>query len=226
MPGTAVSPGGKLSYGASLASATSATLGYYTGTLTVNFQDQFGNSVTQNIPVGFTLQSYILLIVQSPTVSQSNNTIVISGSLLNEGFSSAYYASVSASVGNRSNGASYYAGEVDPNTPVPFSVTIPYTPGSRANQQSSVTVRISYKDLLGSSQQSSISVPATLSSASQLLGTQATQTSSGPDIFLYIEYAIIVVVVAVAIGGVFVVRRTRKRSVATKPEEQEDKAVI
>jgi len=225
MPGTVVRPGGTLSYGASLASATSAALGYYTGTLTVNFQDQFGNSVTQNIPVGFTLQSYILLVVQSPTVAQSNNTIVVSGSLLNEGFSSAYYASVSGALGTAkpSSTASYYAGEVDPNTPVPFSVTIPYTSRGRTNQPSSITLALSYQDSLGASKQSTISVPVTLSSGSQTITTSAASSSS-PNVLLYFEYAIVAVLVAVVIGGAVFVRRSRKQF--PKSEEEEDKAVI
>jgi len=226
MPGTVVNPGGTLSYGASLASATSAALGYYTGTLTINFQDQFGNSVTQNVPVGFTLQSYIELVVQSPTVAQSNNTIVVSGSLLNEGFSSAYYASVSAALGTAkpSSTASYYAGEVDPNTPVPFSVTIPYTSRSRTNQPSSVTLALSYQDSLGASKQSSISVPVTLSSGSQPSSTTSATSSSSQNIVVYIEYAIVAVLVAVVIVGTVFVRRSRKQF--PRSEEEEDKAVI
>jgi len=86
-----------------------------------------------------------------------------------------------------------------------------------------VALRISYKDSLDSSQESSISVPATLSSASRLLDTQSTRTS---DVFVYAEYAIIVAVAAVVVGGVFHVRRSRRLPRPSESEGEEDKIVI
>jgi hypothetical protein len=159
------------------------------------------------------LSGNIGLVIQSPTITQANTTVVVTGSILNEGFSSAYYASVTGSLsGARRASDPDYVGEVDPNTPIPFSVTIGYSPQSTPNQKANVTVAVSYTDSLGQSGKYLIVLPTTLRSASQLLqgqGSGTTVSSSGADSLTYLEYGVVAALVAVALVGVVYIRRNR-----------------
>jgi hypothetical protein len=93
-----IAPGGSTMYEATVTSSPSATLGAYSGTLSILYYDQSGNEHTAQFAVGFVLTGTIALTAESETVSQSTRTLSVSGSLLNEGTASAYYASVVACV--------------------------------------------------------------------------------------------------------------------------------
>ena len=93
-----IAPGGYTMYEAIVTSSPSATLGAYSGSLSILYYDQAGNQHTAQFAVGFLLTGTISLTAESETVSQSARTLSVSGSLLNEGTASAYYASVVACV--------------------------------------------------------------------------------------------------------------------------------
>jgi hypothetical protein len=93
-----IAPGGYTMYEATVTSSPSATLGAYSGTLSILYYDQSGNQHATQFAVGLILTGTITLTAESETVSQSTRTISVSGSLLNEGTASAYYASVVACV--------------------------------------------------------------------------------------------------------------------------------
>ncbi|MDG6994479.1 MAG: hypothetical protein JRN52_01040 [Nitrososphaerota archaeon] len=79
---------------ATLIASPSSTLGTYSGTVTVTYVDQQGTQYAQTFNVGFILTGAINLIAESETASQNTRALSVSGSLLNEGLASAYYASV------------------------------------------------------------------------------------------------------------------------------------
>jgi hypothetical protein len=89
-----VDPGSSLIFEPVLSSSPSATLGTYPGTLTVTYTDQEGTSHTQTFSAGFVLSGTITLTAESESVTQTARTLAVSGSLLNEGTASAYYASI------------------------------------------------------------------------------------------------------------------------------------
>jgi len=125
VPTAQVDPGKTVSFQAHLTSGPSAAAGIYGGTLTVAFTDSNGASHSQSFPVSFPLQGTIILVLQNPVVTQSTTGFTVTGSILNEGSVPAYYLSISGLLG--SNVATpVYLGEIDPNTPMPFSVTIPF----------------------------------------------------------------------------------------------------
>ncbi len=95
VPQPVVRPGQNVPYSAVVASSPSATVGTYGGTLSVTFTDLSGSQHTQSFSVGFMLSGAVVLIVQDEQVSQSSSSVTVSGSLLNEGNSPAYYAEVS-----------------------------------------------------------------------------------------------------------------------------------
>jgi hypothetical protein len=118
-------PGKSVTFVAQVTSGPSATAGIYSGTLSVTFADSSGASHTQSFPVGFTLEGTIILVLQNTAVTQTATGFTVTGSILNEGSVAAYYASVTGLLG-ANTATPVYLGEIDPNTPLPFSVTIPF----------------------------------------------------------------------------------------------------
>jgi len=122
---TELDPGKTATFVAKVTSSPSATAGIYSGTLTVAFTDSNGATHTQSFPVGFTLEGTIILVLQNTAVTQTTTGFTVTGSILNEGSVAAYYASITGLLGLNTATPSYL-GEIDPNTPLPFSVTIPF----------------------------------------------------------------------------------------------------
>ena len=207
-------PGESVTYEATVGAGTSATPGFYTATVTLSYVDESGVRESQSFSFGIVLSGNIVLVLQSPEVVQSTDSLVVSGSILNEGFSSAYYASVTGSLaGTKTASQADYVGEVDPNTPVPFSVTIAYTPQNVASLRANVSITVSYQNSLGSAEQYTEGIPTTLSSSgSSQTTTTSSGTSSGAGLLPYVEYGMIIVVVLVAVVGAVYVRRNRPRA--------------
>ena len=136
VPATLLPPGKSTTFDAVVTSSPSATAGIYGGTLSVTFVDVNGTSHTQGFPVSFTLQGTIILILQDTAVSQTVSGFTVTGSILNEGSVPAYYSSVTGLLGT-STATAVYIGEIDPNTPTPFSITIPFTAPATLNTTSS-----------------------------------------------------------------------------------------
>ena len=165
VPVSELDPGKNTTFSAVLTSGPSATAGIYAGTLTVSFTDSNGASHTQSFPVAFTLEGTVILVLQDTTVTQSSTGFTVTGSILDEGSASAYYASVSGLLGVNF-ATPVYIGEIDPNSPVPFSVTIPFTaPASVATSGSSTTTSRSFSRSFNSSRTTSgnFTLPANFS---------------------------------------------------------------
>ena len=238
MNGVQVAPGSAVLYEATILSAPSSTVGVYGGTLTVTYTNQFGVSNTQTVEVGFTLTGTIELVIQDEIVAQSSATnLTVSGTLLNEGTVSAYYANVAGYVqlqggGSRSAndpalGPQSYVGEIDPNTPVPFTATIPYVAGNSA-VTGNVTLFITYQDSFGRNLSSSASMSTQLLSASELTQQSATTTATTPrgtGLVRLVFFVIIIVIIVALVIGVIAVRRNRKKNVEAKGESEDSKVV-
>jgi len=211
--GGVLRPGESVLYEAVVGAGTSSTPGFYSASVGVSYLDSSGTLKSAIFASGLVLSGNIDLVIQSPTVTQANSTVVVTGSILNEGFSSAYYASVTGSLaGSKDTSAQDYVGEVDPNTPIPFSVTIAYAPQATAVPKANLTVSVSYTDSLGQSGRYLVNLPATLKSAGQLLQSQSsgsTTSSSGTDSLTYLEYGVVAALAVVVLVGVLYVRRNR-----------------
>jgi len=228
VPGGALQPGKSVTFVATVSSSTSATPGYYPASVGVSYIDQTGTVQSATFSIGLILVGNINLVIQSPQVSQGNTTLTVSGEILNEGFSSAYYASFTGSqVGARGTPQSDYVGEVDPNTPVPFSLTIPYTP-STSVRTTSILVNVTFKDSLGTAGKYASTIQTTLSPASSSTGSSSTATgsSSGFDLLTALELGVIAGLVIMAVAGYIYIRRSRSRSPSPQSYEREEKGVI
>ena len=96
--GQVINTKGSIVFEAMLTASPSATLGTYSGTLSITYSDQQGTQHTQLFTDGFILSGTITITAESESVIQSSRTLEISGSLLNEGTASAYYATAVACV--------------------------------------------------------------------------------------------------------------------------------
>jgi hypothetical protein len=228
IPSGVLTPGDPVVYDALVGSSTSASPGFYSSSVTVTYIDQSGTTKSATYSTALVLSGTIDLIIQSPQVTQSNNTLSISGEILNEGFSSAYYASVTGSiVGVRGTSQADYVGEIDPNTPVPFSVTISYAPQS-STRSANVSVDVAFKDSLGIQGAYSSAVQTTLSSSSPVLSSSPTSSgsTSGADLLTYLEIGVIVALVVVGAVGFIYIRRNRASATPPEPDEKPDQGVI
>ena len=205
-----------------VSASPSATPGVYGGTLSVSFTDQSGDQHAQSFPAGFVLNGVVQLIVQDEVISQTSTSLSVSGSLLNEGGVSAYYAEVTGSVKGfpGSNATAYYVGEIDPDNPVSFTISIPLSAPSSA-RSATILVDVEYQDSFGNSHTSVISSLTSLESADQFLQSQvstATQTSSDGNLALIVMIVVVAAIVGVGVAGGVIVRR--RRAEMRPPKEQ------
>ena len=217
-PGLVLAPGKSLVYEANVTSGPSTSEATYTGTLTVTYTDSYGNSYSQTFSPGLVLVAGIDLVVQDLSASQASpGSLTVTGTLLNEGLGSAYYLEVSGSSPGGKPGSTY-VGEVDPNTPVPFSVTVPYSSGGSSVQ---VQIVANYKNNYGQALRYEHASPVSLSpsgSSSQVGTTTESSTggSSSADLLRYVVLAVIVV--AIVASALYVRRSRRSRKKGAKPD--------
>ncbi len=211
VPGGALESGETVAFNALVGSSTSASPGYYPASVTITYVDQSGTVQSATFTSAVVLSGTVDLVLQSPQVTQSNSTIAVSGEILNEGFSSAYYATATGSiVGTKTTSQADYVGEIDPNTPVPFSFTLTYSP-QRSSRAENISVAVSFRDSLGIQGVYSSSFQTTLSATStQGTSTSSSSSSSGVDLLTYLEVVVIVVLVAIGVAGFVYIRRSRR----------------
>ncbi len=214
--GTSISPGASQVFTAYLTASLSSTSGVYSTTINVSFTDQYGMTHDQTYSVAVNLSGPVELVIQNEAFSQTANTITVTGSILNEGSSSAYYSAVSGILNGSTTGSPDYVGEIDPDSPVPFTATIPLQ-AEGGIVAGNITIFIQFKNSLGQTINSSSSETTQLKSISQILSSNSTtpSTTSQNGIFglTVLEFLIIVIVVLVALGTgvVATVRRRQER---------------
>ena len=228
IPNNILQSGESVTFVAVVGSSTSASPGYYPASVAITYLDQSGAERSATFTSGLVLTGTIDLVIQSPQVTQGNTSLSVSGEILNEGFSSAYYASVTGSMGGaRATSQADYVGEIDPNTPVPFSLTLPYTPsGSALNAK--ILVSVTFKDSLGTAgtHNSTIQTRLTPESSTTGSGSSASGSSSGVDLFTVLELGVIAALIVIAVAGFFYIRRSRAKLPSSRFEGKEDKGVI
>lgn len=221
-PKSSLGSGQTETFTAVVSASPSATPGVYGGTLSVGFTDPSGSQHTQSFAAGFVLTGVVQLVVQDELISQTSTSLSVSGSLLNEGGVSAYYAQVTGSVRGfqGSNATAYFVGEIDPNSPVSFTITIPLSAPSRA-ETGALLLNVEYQDTFGNSHTFATSSTTNLESADQFIASQVTTTtptSSGVNLAYIVGLVVIAAIVVVGVAGTVMVRRRRA---AMKPAKEQ-----
>lgn len=210
-----IKPGQSFVLYASVTNGPKTSEGSYPGTLTLSYTDQFGNARSMTFSIGLLAIASIEPVVQSEVVTQVNATSVsVSGTLLNEGQGSAYYAQVAATLsvgGSRIGNATSYVGEVDPNTPVPFSVTIPIS-ASTPTGNGTVALSMSYQNDFGQHLALTSLPLVSVYLDSALLASQAASAAKASQHVTqmagYLLPTVVVVVVVVLLLAFYVRRRS------------------
>lgn len=221
MTGARINPGAGVVLESTISSGPDATIGVYGGSLTVSYTNEYGVASSQTVNVSFTLLGKIDFVVQGEVIAQSSNdNLTISGTLLNEGTVSAYYATAVGYVQGSSpnNNLETYVGEVDVNTPVPFTVTVPYTAGSSSTTVN-VTLAITYQDSFGRNSTYVSSAPATLLSAAQLSQQNSgnpTTTKTGAKVSGGLIFIVLILVIIILIVAIVAMRRSGNKSKKSK----------
>ncbi len=212
-PDSSLAPGQSETLTAVLSASPTATPGIYSGSVSVTFLDPAGSQHSQAFPAGFVLAGTVKFVVQDESVTQSSSGLTVSGSLLNEGGTPAYYAQVTGSVEGfaHSNATAYYVGEIDPNTPQSFTLTVPLAAPASA-RSATVLLGVNYQDSFGNNKSIGMSSNTELQSAQQLAGgtvSTATAASSGGNLVSIVFLVVVAAIVVVGVAGAVMVRRRR-----------------
>ncbi|MDG6910617.1 MAG: hypothetical protein JRN08_09630, partial [Nitrososphaerota archaeon] len=154
----------------------------------------------------------------------SSTGVTVTGTVINEGTASAYYAQAEASIrGAVSPGD--YIGEIDANTPLSFSVSVPVTPGASAQSNVPVTISFNYTDSFGQAHAFTTTMRTSLESASQLLSSSSgaeTTSGTGYGILSLRLFALLAFFAAVVAVGLLLLRR---RAHSGNKEPEDDKVI-
>lgn len=210
--GASIAPGESFVFHADLTATPGATAGIYQGTLQVGYDDAHGFSHTVTSAFAVSLTGTVDFVIQDEKTTQSLSGVTVTGSLLNEGSASAYYALVTAQVSSTGAASPDYVGEVDPNSPTPFSVTVPYR-APAAGGVENLTLTVQYRNSLGETSNFTSSGALRLESASQLMLQQSPATTTttgqgGEGLSFYVEVAALAIL---AVGVVAWAARRRRR---------------
>jgi hypothetical protein len=208
---------GTVSINLKIFSTISAIGGAYQGTLAFTYQDRYGNSKTENHVIGFYVKGLIQIVVYgastTPTVAVVGSSVSVSANLLNKGNTAAMYTNVSVARENPwiigPEGIAYI-GQVDPNSPAPFTVTVRVNP-TAGNGTYPLTLLISSQDerYVTHFFKSTIQIRVTTKAATapQLPSQSPLETFWAR----WMYYILAAVFVALALGLYFI-RRRRKKS--------------
>ncbi|MBO3803195.1 MAG: hypothetical protein JTT11_04880 [Candidatus Brockarchaeota archaeon] len=123
--------------------------------VSLNYRDAVGTARSETCSLGFSVQGSIRIVVQSvfisPTPVGSGGNFTISGDILNEGNVAAMYTNATATIAppfEAIDGSSIYLGELDPNTPLPFSLSFKVVNGT-SDGTYPLEISFYYKDAFG-----------------------------------------------------------------------------
>jgi hypothetical protein len=102
----------------------------YSGTISINYQDDYGESYSRDYPLGMIIRGQIELLVYgktfNPQPARPGLTVSITATILNKGNTAARYVNASIlpnAVLGLTSESTVYIGEVEENAPSPFTLT-------------------------------------------------------------------------------------------------------
>ena len=181
--------------------------------LTVSYSDNYGSTYSENYGIGFVIRGKIVLrvygIIINPEAPRAGEKFSISGTILNVGNVKAMFTNVSLMpnpILTLDYESSSYIGDVDPNSPVPFTLTA-YIKPNTANKTYIIGLLIKYTDDLYNEHNFTINVPIKVMSYQANQGGNNQQTGSNV-IFTEGEIAMIgTIITVVAVGAILYFRR-------------------
>lgn len=124
----------------------------YSGSLNLNYRDDYGESHSNSHPVGLIIRGQIELVVYGTTVSplpaRPGSKVSITATILNKGNVAARYVNASitpSSVLGLTSESTAYVGEVEENSPAPFTLAA-NVDTSLQDGTFPVTISVTYRD--------------------------------------------------------------------------------
>ena len=195
-----------------ISGSPSTSQGSYSMTATVDYYNSSGNVISRTFSVGFLAIAKVALVLQAFSENNSGNTITINGTLLNEGAGSAYYLTLVAifQQQNAISNGTIYLGDIDSNTPTPFSLTFNLPQGVH-NGTSTISIQVSYQNYYGAT------INSTIVSHSIIYKNYSSQTNLKVQPKQYSPYrgvgilVITIIIIAIVAGLALVVRNRRRQ---------------
>jgi hypothetical protein len=124
----------------------------YSGSLTISYRDDYGESRTDTFPIGLVVIGRVELVLYEksvrPGLALNGSEVEITATLLNKGTVSAMYVNASilpSSILQLTPESSAYIGEVEENSQSPFTLKA-YIQGNAKNGTYPIIMRITYRD--------------------------------------------------------------------------------
>ena len=180
--------------------------------LVVNYRDEYGSSYSESFAIGLVIRGKIVIkaygLFATPNKAKPGEKISVSGTLLNIGNVKAMFTNVSI-VPNPILDLTYesfaYIGDIDPNSPVPFTVVAYIKPGT-SNGTYPIKISVYYMDDLREEHTFELTLYITVEQIQET--STGEETSSGVLEFLQGGgFALIGIVTVTIILGVMYFRR-------------------
>ena len=124
----------------------------YSGSFTVNYRDDYGESRTDTFPLGLVVVGKVELVLYGesirPQPARNGSKVEITATLLNKGTVSAMYVNASIvpnSILRLTPGSTTYIGEIEENSQSPFTLDV-YIKDDVNNGTYPITMKINYRD--------------------------------------------------------------------------------
>ncbi len=124
----------------------------YSGSLTINYRDDYGESRTDTYPIGLIVTGRVELVVYSETLTpqpaKNGSRVIITTTLLNRGNVAAMYVNASVlpnPILDLTSESVAYVGEVDENSQTPFTLAV-HVNANAENGTYPITLSITYRD--------------------------------------------------------------------------------
>ena len=187
----------------------------FTGTLTISYDDEYGNSYTETHNIGFVVRGQVSLVAYDWTIMPNpvspGGKVSISATLLNKGTATAMFVNVSIQPNEiliLSQESSSYVGEVEKNSPVPFTVAA-YVKSGVQNGTYPVTIIVTYTDDLFEEHVFKITAEITVQKSSGE-ETESEEEVSFLDLLYHGGLTILISIVALIAIVVIYLRRSSK----------------
>jgi hypothetical protein len=193
-----------------LSSSPTTSQGSYVITAAIDYYNSSGDVISHTFSAGFLALASVSIVLQAFSENNYGGTITVNGTLLDEGAGSAYYLTLTATFAQQnsvSNGTTYL-GDIDSNTPTPFSLTFNLPQGVR-NGTSTISIQVSYQNYYGATVNSTIfthSIVYKNSSGQTNINTPPKNYGSFRGVGILVITTILVIVV---VAGLVLVRRRR-----------------
>ncbi|MGC8562292.1 MAG: hypothetical protein ACP5NO_03735 [Thermoplasmata archaeon] len=213
-PGVTLKSGDSLTVPVTLSSSPTSAQGSYAATVDIDYYNSTGSVATKTYSTGFLAIAPVSLIVQGFSENASGSTITVSGTLLDEGAGSAYYLTLEVTFAQQSLSTSgtTYLGEIDSNTPTPFSLTL-NLPSGVSNGSALVSIMVGYQNYYGQTVNSTIaSHTIAFQTPSSLVNhTTPTVRRYTPLGAIAVLITTLVIVILIIVGVAIVIRRRNRR---------------